>query len=102
MKTEEVISIYILYNILIGVHCSKNFVYLFNINELYRLTNVCEVFMYFYFNVLFIILEANQCSKKKFKCDNDTNSFLNKNNQQSIGITDGKLITYLLYYYKIN
>ncbi|KAF0761519.1 zinc transporter ZIP11 [Aphis craccivora] len=35
-----------------------------------------------------LIPEANQCSKKKFKCDSDTQNTYYKNNQQSIGITD--------------
>lgn len=39
--------------------------------------------------ILFYFLEANQCSKKKFKCDTDINNSYYKINQQSIGITDG-------------
>lgn len=38
------------------------------------------------------ILEANQCSKKKLKCDTETVQSYYENIEQSIGITDGKSI----------
>lgn len=33
-----------------------------------------------------VIPEVNQCSKKKFKCDNDANNLYYRDNQQSIGL----------------
>lgn len=50
----------------------------------------------FYIDYLF--LEVNQCSKKKFKCDTDRNNSYYNDNQQSIGITDGKLLLNLVIY----
>lgn len=43
-----------------------------------------------FIHFFFLFLEANQSSKKKFKCDSDTERTYYKDNQQSIGITDGK------------
>lgn len=40
----------------------------------------------------FHILEVNQCSKKKLKCDDEIDYSYYGNNEQSIGITDSKRI----------
>jgi len=43
-----------------------------------------------FFLFIYIFLEANHSLKKKFKCDSDTENSYYNDNQQSIGIINGK------------